>query len=612
MPKLIKKKVCVALSLVLGTTVIWTAGAYAEDAAAKKPAAEAAAKAPDTQSYDPESVATFIKAARYGQADVVKAHLDKKMVAETDYLGNTALITAAGGGHADIVKMLLDAGANPNAANKKKRTALMEASVIGDDASVKYLLDAKADVNSKDHFGETALFDAVRYGHLVTTHTLLDAGADPNINNTRPIKAADSGYTPLMYAAKRRPVPDVIPVTAWLRITKALLAKGANPDTRNNMGSTALNIATDYGNQDVASILLKGGAKEVLTYKGLNLDESLLMAATKGDEKEVHQALKLGADPQSVSPEGVTPLMAATYSGNLGSVKAIVENGAYVNNVASGYRAWTWTAEHIATGKQPLAKTASMHYTALILAAEKGYDDIVAYLLEKGAKPEIANVAGDTALSMAAKHGDAKIVSMLLDKGVDPSEKPKVALRWTADAVDGIRAQTRNSPLAMAAQGGYADVVKVLLEKGADPDMRGFAGKTALFWAVERGYPDVVNLLLAHDANPNIANDAGQTPLMEAAKDGRADMAQALVANNADLNAKEGNEGLPGTLDVSDGTGMTPLMLAVVGKQVSVAKILLQAGADINLRNRSGKDALDLAERSGDADLIGLLSNGAK
>lgn len=574
-----------------------------ETAAAAAPAEQTAAPA-----VDPETAATFIKAARFGQEGVVKTYIDQRYpLTVTNYFGDTPLIAAASGGREGIVKMLLAAGAPVDVANQDKRTALMAAAMNGNANIVKMLLDAGAKPNAKDKEGETALFDAVRYGHLAVVKALLAAGADPNINNTLPVKAADSGYTPLMYAAKRGLVPDVIPVTDWLAIVKALLDKGANPDTRSTMGSTALNVAEDYGNQDIAKILVKGGAKQVLTYKGLGLNESLLMAAANGDAKEVVEALKSGADPQAVSRTGVTPLLAATYGGNVEAVKAVVEHGADVNNVPSGYRAWTWTAEHIGSKEQPLAKTASLNDTALILASEKGYADIVAYLLEKGADPKKANVSGDTALSMAAQRGYANIVAMLLDKGVDPNEGQKEAPPWTAAAVIGVHDQVRNSPLSLAAQGGHTDAVKVLLEKGADPDVRGFAGKTALYWAVERGYNDVVNQLLEHGASPNVANTAGQTPLMEASKNGNADVVRALVSHNADLNAREGDEGLPGTLDVSAGTGMTPLMLAVVGNQFSVAKILLQAGADISLRNRGGNDALDLAEKGGNSDMISLL-----
>jgi ankyrin repeat protein len=607
MPKTSDRDVRVGWGVMLGLSLGWSAVVSAEDAAPPS-ASPPATQAPAPQTIDPEAAATFIKAARYGQSDVVKSYLDKHFpVTVTDYLGDTALNTAAGGGHADIVQMLLAAGAQVNVLNNEQRSALMAASMRGDEQVVKLLLDAKADVNAKDKQGETALFDAVRYAHLGVVKLLLDAGADPNISNQRPPKAPDSGYTPLMYAAKRGLVPDVIPVTDWLAITKALLDKGANPDTRSTMGATALNVAQDYGNQDIAALLLKGGAKQVLTYKGLDLNDALILAATHGDANQVVEALKAGADPQAVSRTGVTPLLAAAFGGSVEAVRVVVEHGADVNHVATGYRAWTWTAEHISSTEQPIAKTASLGYTALILAAQKGFADIVAYLLDHGADPKLADLEGDTPLYVASEQGHAKIVAMLLDKGVDPDEGQKVAPPWTAGAVIGIKAQVRNSPLSLAAQGGHTDTVKVLLEKGANPDVRGFAGKTALFWAVERGYLDVVNLLLEHNADPNIRNTAGQTPLMEAAKDGSTDLVRALVSHQADINAREGDDGLPGTLDVSAGTGMTPLIFAVVGGHFAVANILLQAGADVSMRNRAGQNALDVAIKGGNTDMINLL-----
>lgn len=596
-----RRTVRVGVGLLLTVAMSGPVVVAAEETAA--PAAQAAAPA-----VDPETAATFIKAARFGQEGVVKNYLDQRYpLTVTNYFGDTPLIAAASGGHENIVKMLLAAGAPVNAANQDQRTALMAAAMNGNAHIVKMLLDAGAKPNAKDKRGESALFDAVRYGRLDVVRALLDGGGDPNISNTLPVKAADSGYTPLMYAAKRGLVPDVIPVTDWLAIVKALLDKGANPDIRSTMGSTALNVAQDYGNQDIAKILIDGGAKRVLTYKGLGLNESLLMAAANGDAKEVIEALKGGADPQAVSRTGVTPLLAATFGGSVEAVRAVVEHGADVNNVASGYRAWTWTAEHIATTEQPLAKTASLNYTALILAAEKGFPDIVAYLLEKGADPKQTNAKGDTALSVASEQGHAKIVAMLLEKGLDPDEGQQRIPSFTARAVMGVKAQERNTPLSKAVQGGHLEAAKVLLENGADPNVRGFAGKTALFWAVERGYAPLANLLLEHKADPNISNTAGLTPLMEAAKDGRTDLVRDLLAHQADLNAREGDDGLPGTLDVSAGTGMTPLMLATVGNHSAVVNILLQAGADVTLRNRGGQTALDIARKSGNTDIIGLL-----
>jgi ankyrin repeat protein len=95
--------------------------------------------------------------------------------------------------------------------------------------------------------------------------------------------------------------------------------------------------------------------------------------------------------------------------------------------------------------------------------------------------------------------------------------------------------------------------------------------------------------------------------LMEAAKDGASDLVRDLIAHQADINAREGDDGLPGTLDVSAGTGMTPLIFAVVGGHVAVVKILLQAGAEVSMRNRGGQDALDVATKIGNPDMITLL-----
>jgi ankyrin repeat protein len=610
------KHACVAWGLLMSLSIFLSAGAGAEDATATAPpkavAADKqnAAKPETPPSVDPEVAANFIKAARFGQQDVVKSYLDHHLpLTVTDYLGNTALITAAGGGHVDIVKELLAAGASVKAANHEHGTALMAAALYDDEKLIKLLLDAGADVNAKDQEGETALFNAVRYGHLGVVKLLLDAGADPNISNQLPAKSPDSGYTPLMYAAKRGLAPTGPSVQDWLAIVKALLDKGAKPDTRSSQGATALSVAQDYGNQDIAKLLMQGGAMEVLSYNGLGLNDALLMAASHGDAKQVMESLVAGADPEAVSRTGVTPLLAAAYGGNVDAVKAVVGRGAHVNRVPHGYRAWTWTGAKVPLSQQGLAQAASLGDTALILAAKLGHEDVVAFLLDHGADPKLANPQGDTPLSVAAERGQDKIVAMLLAKGVDPNEGQRSAPSYTAGSVMGIQPEERNSPLSKAAQGGYEKTVKVLLEKGADPNVPGFAGKTALFWAVERGYVNVAKLLLDHDADPDVRSTAGVTPLMEAAKTGRAEMVRALVAHHADLDAREGDEGLPGTLDVSAGTGMTPLMMAVVGGHRDVVRVLLAAGADTTLRNRNGESALDEALKGGITEIIGLLRN---
>ncbi len=567
---------------------------------------------PGTQTaVDPELVLSFVKGARFGQEQTVKAYLDRELpVNVTGDRGDTALIAAAGGGHIDIVKTLLAAGADVKKLNIEGRSALMAAALRGDEAIIKILLDSGADVKVKDQQGETALFDAVRYGHVGTVKLLLEAGAEPNIHNQRTAKAPDNGYTPLMYAARRGVAGNTASVQNWNDVITALLEKGADPNARNSRGATSLGIAQDAGYQDAVKLLLAGGAKEVFTYAGMNLNDALQVSASNGDAVKVIESLNAGADPHASSRAGVTPLMAAAYGGNVDAVRTLVERGARVNHVPNGFRAWTWTGAKLPQRQQALAQSASIGDTALIIAARLGHQDVVAYLLEHGADPALANPHGDSPLAVAAEQGHAKIVSLILAKGVDPDEGRQSTPSFTGSALVGMKAEEHNTPLMKAAQGGHINAVRVLLDAKSDPNIRGLAGKTALYWAVERGYGDVVNALLEQGAAADIKTDAGFTPLMEAAKSGRIDIVRPLIAKNADVDAREGGDVLPGTLDTSGGASMTALMFAAMGGHADVVSALLDAGADVSLRNRNGQTVIDEAEKSGHEDIARLLRGG--
>lgn len=597
-----QRMVQTALVTALCAVPWWSQAADQPPAAAGVPAAQA------QTDVDPEQVATFIKAARFGQDQAVKLYLDHELpINATSNFGDTALIAAAAGGQREIVQTLLAKGADPNIANREGRTALMAAAQNGDAKIVAALLEHGADVAAQDKQGETALFDAVRYGRLEAVQRLLEAGANPNVSNRRGTAAPDNGYTPLMYAARRGIAGTSASARDWGDIVQRLLEKGADPNFRDPRGATALTIAQDAGNPDAVKLLLAGGAKEIFTYKGMNLNDALILAASQGDAVKVRESLAAGADPHAASRAGVTPLIAAAYGGNADAVRAVVESGARVNEIPNGFRAWTWTGAKLSTKQQGLAQAASVGDTALIVAARLGHEAAVDYLLNHGADPALPNPHGDTPLSVAAEQGHARIVSLILAKGVDPDEGRESVPSFRSAAVVGHRSEERNTPLIKAAQGGHKDAVRVLLEAKSDPNIRGFAGKTALYWAVERGYGDVVGLLLERHADPNVKSDAGLTPLIEAAKNGRLDIVKPLIAHNAAVDAREGDDILPGTLDTSGAAAMTALMFAAVGGHSDVVRALLDAGADVSIRNNNGQTALEEAEKSGHGDIVSLL-----
>ena len=85
--------------------------------------------------------------------------------------------------HAEIVKMLVQTGADVNAKNIEGETTLMQVSTLGRIKEVKLLLEAGANVDAVDLKGETALIKASKLGHIETVKLLLQAGANVNAKN---------------------------------------------------------------------------------------------------------------------------------------------------------------------------------------------------------------------------------------------------------------------------------------------------------------------------------------------------------------------------------------------------------------------------------------------
>ncbi len=116
----------------------------------------------------------------------------------------------------------------------------MLAATRGKPPAVKLLLERGADARSRTKRDETALGNAATSGNETVVHLLLEHGAEVNVRNLR-------GYSPLMLAASS----DSLPAGA----VKLLLAKGADPQCRDEYDETALDLAAKRGVTDVAHLL---------------------------------------------------------------------------------------------------------------------------------------------------------------------------------------------------------------------------------------------------------------------------------------------------------------------------------------------------------------------
>ena len=118
-----------------------------------------------------------LRAARSGDA-ALKALLNQGVdINATDNDGETALMEAADGRNAEVVRVLIANGANVNAADEDGETALMIAADEGRAETVRLLLEAGANVNARDEDGETALDKAIDERKHKVAELLRAAGA---------------------------------------------------------------------------------------------------------------------------------------------------------------------------------------------------------------------------------------------------------------------------------------------------------------------------------------------------------------------------------------------------------------------------------------------------
>lgn len=195
--------------------------------------------------------------------------------------GMPSLLTACQEGHINIVRWLINNGADANLASKAGYTPLIYASANNRLSLVKWLLDvAKAKINVTSNDGLSALIAAcVRRDTEAVVRKLIGAGADLNLATDEGLtallyacevdqisivkllietkrvnldQAEKSGNTPLMYAANK----------GRSLIAQLLIDEGAEVNLRNKSGSTALKWARWGKHTETEKILIEAGAKE--------------------------------------------------------------------------------------------------------------------------------------------------------------------------------------------------------------------------------------------------------------------------------------------------------------------------------------------------------------
>ncbi len=422
-------------------------------------------------------------------------------------LGFSPLGMAISRGHVDLVRFLLDVGANPRTGSLTM-TALGLAAEQGEAEIIQMILPRGIDVNEPvGQDGWTALLSAIEHGHRSVVQLLVAAGANVNIWSR--------GETPILLAAKceEREIYNYL---------YPLLG-------------TELRLCADRDGEQ----FLQTTRQRRLREQNRSV-EKFIEVATAGNIYEVNRAIELGIEIDAIGACGHNALMAAAHYGHRATIAILLAAGANLHLLSDGDRglglgmtALMFAANsffardrHLVV-KQLVAGGADVNQqgaggkTAIMYAAlaGAGYRTCVKTLISASADLDLPDDHGHTVLSLVAAAENYQMFNLLLQAGA------------STKGLESIQ-------LIQAATSGNFDRVQSLLSARVNLDLdRG----AAICNAAAAGHTQVVDLLIRAGANVNLSNKSGFTPIACAAHAGYLEIVRLLIAAGADIQALPGS-----------------------------------------------------------------------
>lgn len=431
---------------------------------------------------------------------------------------------------------------------------------------------------------------------------------------------------------------------------RAALDAGANPNSRDALGTPVLHTAVLRGQRAIVSELVDRGAD--LDATDAARDTVLHVAAANNDVELVNMLIARGADANVVNAAGWTPrqllarhtsdaTVAHTQTSAVQRLDAYAGDARYADwselAVAASLGDTEVVTALLAQGRSPGADRTG--YTPLARAVQAGQVDAARLLLDAGGDPafhspiplvnlavingdgatlnlllthdvplDAADANGDAALALAVRDAKADLVEQLLSHGapVDRSD------------ARGLTA------LMLASDAGAAGLTTTLLRAGADSRRTDANGRNALHHAASSCVPEVIQALAPR--SPRAPDALGRWPLHMAATTGCTALAGAVLAQGHPVDPVSSADNTPLAIAAASGSseiveillahdanpnrrdrrGETPLHRAVRKGHLQTVAILLAGGANPSIRNANGLNAFDLSTNS---DLIALLNS---
>lgn len=415
-----------------------------------------------------EGMRPIIEAGRAGDRNRVIEELrrDPSLARKSNEVGDTALHNAAHQGDLELVELLLDGGADPDAVRgdgyrpihlalladwkarvpesrrhaiaslllaRGARHSMFIAAMLHDLPYIRQALrDNSSRANEEDTNHFRPLTGAAETNDVALARLLLEHGADPNL----PEEGSPRGHALWTAVHFRR-----------RELAKLLVEHGADPNAMVESSGTPMMRAE--GDRELTALLLAHGGK-------LEKDEhSIGHFISRSAYADVERMLT--ADPSLINDEregwGFGILLGPASAGDHRMIELLMRFGARVPLVTE------W---------------APFYYFKHEATAE--------YLLEHGMDPDHMNFHRTTLLHYMASEGEMAKARLLVKHGAD---------------INAIDDEYRSTPLGLAARRGQLEMVRFLLDAGADPELSGASWATPRAWAHKRGHLEIVRLLEA-------------------------------------------------------------------------------------------------------------------